>query len=226
MMDFPISTAVNTPIHKKTFVEKSPMTPAMKKAFASGVEKIIWRNKLSATTLPVQPGRRVVEVEVFEVALKSASVNNQLLHSIDKSLHYHVLFLLQHGERYMASMGYKGSPEQTVREYFATAWMAYAELPLQIIGPTMDDVVDNFLRQIHQGLNDYDGVPLDDAIQALAWQKRQDNEIAKLEKLLRAEKQPKRKFELKQQITTIQNSTGDIHGQAEHAYAQRRGQEY
>lgn len=178
--------------------------------------------------IKLPPDERTAEalLDRLEVALKSASVNNQLLHSIDKSLHYHVLFLLRHGERYMASMGYKGSPEQTVQEYFATAWMAFAELPLQIIGPTMDDVVDNFLRQIHQGLNDFGELPLNDAIQALAWQKRQDNEIAKLEKLLRAEKQPKRKFELKQQITTIQNSTGDIHGQAEHAYAQRRGQEY
>lgn len=74
MIDFPDSTACNTLLPKKTFYEKLSFTAAQKNLFVHEIEKIIWRNKLSASTLNLQPGKRVTELQVFEVVLKEVDL--------------------------------------------------------------------------------------------------------------------------------------------------------
>jgi hypothetical protein len=226
MKDFPHKTFFNRSVPKKSFTTRGRLTSALKRAFTADIERITWRNKLSPSTLALQTGQQVAEIQVFELVLKNPSFNSQILHIIERQLHYHALFLLRHGNRYRASISYQSGAKQTILNFISTSWMPFAELPLQIIGPTMDDVYANFLRQIHPNFNACDELSLDETMKALAWQQRCDKEIASLEKRLRAEKQPKQKLELKQQLTTLKNSSGDFHGQDDHAHALRRGQEY
>ena len=203
MQDFPQKTFFNKPIPKAKFYEKLPVTQAVKNCFVNEIAGIVWRNKLSAETLNVQPGSRVQELEVIEITLKGEALNDSVLKVIDKGIPYQLLFLLKCGEEYQLCMGYKETETSAVKEYFKTAWMTFEALPLQITGLTLDEVCDNFIRQINTRLAVADAMPLKDALADDAMRQKIEKQIALLEKKMKSEKQPKRKFELHEEIQKL-----------------------
>lgn len=206
MIDFPVKTACNIILPKKTFYEKLTFTSAQKKLFVQEIEKIIWRNKLSSSTLTLQPGNRVTELQVLEVVLKRKSVCFPVLKLLGKGIPYHLLFLLRFGDKVSACIGYRETAGAADQEFFHTGWMTFAELPLKVLGLTMDDVYENFIRQIHQDLEEHENVPIAEAIRATARKKQIEEQLARLEKQARSEKQPRRKFNLIQEIRRLEKS--------------------
>lgn len=205
MQDFPQMTFFNKPIPKAKFYEKLPVTQAVKNCFVNEIAGIVWRNKLSAETLNVQPGSRVQELEVIEISLKGEALNDSVLKVIDKGIPYQLLFLLKRGEEYQLCMGYKETETSTVKEYFKTDWMTFEALPLKITGLTLDEVCDNFIRQINTRLASAEDMSLKEAIADDAQRLKIEKQIAALEKKMKAEKQPKRKFELHEEIQRLKN---------------------
>lgn len=205
MLDFPQKTFFNKPIPKAKFYEKLPVTQAVKNCFVNEIAGIVWRNKLSAETLNVQPGSRVQELEVIEITLKGEALNDSVLKVIDRGIPYQLLFLLKRGEEYQLCMGYKETETSAVKEYFKTDWMPFEALSLQISGLTLDEVCDNFIRQINTRLAVADAMPLKDALADDAMRQKIEKQIALLEKKMKAEKQPKRKFELFEKIKVLRN---------------------
>ena len=205
MLDFPQKTFFNKPIPKAKFYEKLPVTQAVKNCFVNEIAGIVWRNKLSAETLNVQPGSRVQELEVIEITLKGEALNDSVLKVINKGIPYQLLFLLKRGEEYQLCMGYKEAETSTVKEYFKTDWMTFEALPLQITGLTLDEVCDNFIRQINTRLASAEDMSLKEAIADDAQRLKIEKQIAALEKKMKAEKQPKRKFELYEEIQRLKN---------------------
>ena len=210
MQDFPQKTFFNRVIPKAKFYEKLPVTQAVRGCFVNEIAAIVWRNKLSPETLNVQPGSRVREIEVIEITLKGESLNDSVLKLIDKGIPYQLLFLLKRGEEYQLCMGYKETETSTVKEYFKTDWMTFEALPLQITGLTLDEVCDNFIRQINTRLASAEDMSLKEAIADDAQRLKIEKQIAALEKKMKAEKQPKRKFELHEEIQRLKNH--GIHG--------------
>lgn len=203
MQDFPQKTFFNTPIPKAKFYEKLPVTQAVKNCFVNEIAGIVWRNKLSAKTLNVQPGSRVQELEVIEISLKGEALNDSVLKVIDKGIPYQLLFLLKRGEEYQLCMGHKETETSAIKEYFKTDWMTFEALPLQITGLTLDEVYDNFIRQINTRLASAGDMSLKEAIANDAQRLKIEKQIAALEKKMKAEKQPKRKFELYEGIQRL-----------------------
>ena len=200
---FPEKTFFGKPIPKAKFYEKLPVTQAVKNCFVNGIAGIVWRNKLSAETLNVQPGSRVQELEVIEISLKGDALNDSVLKVIDKGIPYQLLFLLKRGEECQLCMGYKETETSAVKEYFKTDWMTFEALPLQITGLTLDEVCDNFIRQINTRLASAEDMSLKEAIADDAQRLKIEKQIAALEKKMKAEKQPKRKFELHEEIQKL-----------------------
>lgn len=205
MLDFPQKTFFNKPIPKAKFYEKLPVTQAVKNCFVNEIAAIVWRNKLSPETLNVQPGNRVREIEVIEITLKGETLNDSVLKLIDKGIPYQLLFMLKRGEEYQLCIGYKETETASVKEYFKTPWQTFSELPLQINGLTLDEICDNFIRQINTRLAVADAMPLKDALADDAMRQKIEKQIALLEKKMKAEKQPKRKFELHEEIQRLKN---------------------
>ena len=210
MQDFPQKTFFNRVIPKAKFYEKLPVTQAVKDCFVNEIAAIVWRNKLSPETLNVQPGSRVREIEVIEITLKGETLNDSVLKLIDKGIPYQLLFMLKRGEEYQLCIGYKETETASVKEYFKTPWQTFSELPLQINGLTLDEVCDNFIRQINTRLAAAEDMSLKEAIADDAQRLKIEKQIAALEKKMKAEKQPKRKFELHEEIQRLKNH--GIHG--------------
>ena len=209
MLEFPQKTFFNRVIPKAKFYEKLPVTQAVKNCFVNEIAGIVWRNKLSPETLNVQPGSRVREIEVIEITLKGETLNDSVLKLIDKGIPYQLLFMLKRGEECQLCIGYKETETASVKEYFKTPWQTFSELPLQINGLTLDEVCDSFIRQINTRLAVTDAIPLKEALADDAMRQKIEKQIALLEKKMKAEKQPKRKFELHEEIQRLKKSHGE-----------------
>lgn len=212
-MHLPRSSEFNRRIPKQKFYENLTLTPPVKRGFVEGIKLIYWRNKLSEDTLHIAKGERVTEIEVFEITLNGPELDEAVLRQIDKEIPYHILFLLTYEGKVQAWIGYKeassGVNSFKVNRYFHTDWCVEADLSLRLEGLSLDAVYENLIRQV-AGTNLEGGVwsvelPLGEAIARSEKQEKLQKEIGKLEKLARAEKQPKKKFELVQAIRKMQH---------------------
>lgn len=210
MLGLPKSTEFNKRIPKQKFYENLSVTPAIKKAFTEQIKIIYWRNKLAATTLNLAPGGQVTEIEVFEVRITSPDLDENVLRLIDREIPYHILFLLERDGKYQAVIGYKevavsGKTAFKIDRYYHTDWMDKEELPLHLEGLTLDAVYENFIWQIAGNkLDSTDNTTLKESIERQEKREQLERRIAALEAGIKKEKQPKKKFELVQELHFIQ----------------------
>ena len=207
---FPEKTYFGKVIPKAKFYEKLPVTQAVRGCFVNEIAAIVWRNKLSPETLNVQPGSRVREIEVIEITLKGETLNDSVLKLIDKGIPYQLLFMLKRGEEYQLCIGYKETETASVKEYFKTPWQTFAELPLQISGLTLDEVCDNFIRQIHGNLQSAESRDLKTELEVTKEEEKLQKRIAQLEKKLLTEKQFKKQMAIRAELLELKNH--GIHG--------------
>ena len=206
MLDFPAKTLFGKVIPKAKFYEKLAVSSVVKRAFVNDIAQIVWRNKFSPETLNVQPGNRVGELEVIEIELKRGELNEAVLKAIDRGIPYQLLFLLKRGEEFQACMGYKENESSAVKEYYRTEWLTPDELPLQISGLTLDEVCDNFIRQIHGDLPTENPGDLKTDLADAREREKLQKRIAQLENKLLHEKQFKKQMEIRAEIKRLVDS--------------------
>ena len=212
MLGLPVSTEFNKRIPKQKFYENIAVTPAMKKAFVEQIRIIYWRNKIATTTLNLAAGEQVTEIEVVEVRLSAPELDESVLRQIDREIPYHNLFLLEYEGKYRAVIGYKeavvGKTAFKVDRYYSTDWLDEDDLPVHLEGLTLDAVYENFVRQIAGDvLVEENGTTLKDGVEQQKQREQLEKQIAALEAKIRKEKQPKKKFELVQQMKALQKKT-------------------
>ena len=212
MLNFPKSTEFNKRIPKQKFYENIAVTPAMKRAFVEQIRIIYWRNKIATTTLNLAAGGQVTEIEVVEVWLSAPELDESVLRQIDREIPYHILFLLEYEGKYRAVIGYKeaavGKTAFKVDRYYSTDWLDEDNLPVHLEGLTLDAVYENFVRQIAVDvLVEENGTTLKDSVEQQKQREQLEKQIAALEAKIRKEKQPKKKFELVQQMKALQKKT-------------------
>ena len=207
-MLFPKPTEFNKRIPKQKLYEHLDLTPQVKRGFVEGIKLIYWRNKLAEDTVHIPKGEQVTEIEVFEIRLSGPTLDEAVLRQIDKEIPYHILFLLTYEGKTQAWIGYKESSAGVnsfkVNRYYHTDWMQEDELPLRLEGLSLDAVYENLVRQIAgDALSDTTEADLAQAITQSEKREKLQKEIARLEKLAWAEKQPKKKYELVKKLQDL-----------------------
>lgn len=153
MLELPKSTEVNRRIPKQKFYENLTISPTLKRVFVEQIKVIWWRNKIAAVTTNLAAGETVTELEVFEVCLSAPHLDEAVLRQIDKEIPYHILFLLEHEGRYQAWTAYKEAAASGINAfkvgiYYHTDWLEESALPLKLDGLNIEQVYENFVRQI------------------------------------------------------------------------------
>ena len=205
MLGLPTTTEYNKRIPKKKFYENLSVTPALKRIFVEQIQNVIWANKIAPATISVSEGKEVTEIEVFKICLNAGTLDESALKQMDKQIPYHILFVLEYNEKYQVWIGYKevsgGDNAFKVNKYYHTDWLAEQDLQIKIDGLDMDSIYANLVRQI--GGIEKGNETLCEQIADREYREKLEKEIAKLEKLARAEKQPKKKFELVSRIKEL-----------------------
>lgn len=196
---FPAATVVDRVMPKEAFYQRLTLSSELKEKFVTDVKRITLSNSLTTTTLNLEPGKDVSEILILTVDLKKQEFDGRIVENIARQNPHRLVFLLI----------YEGKAQFAVYygKLYTTEWKPLEDLQLAAKGFTLDNVWRGFLEQI--ALRDDITVhSIDDTIDAKL--QKQDailklqKEIDTLEKLTRSEKQPKKKFELYQQLQHLQ----------------------
>jgi hypothetical protein len=147
------------------------------------IEAVVWRNKLSESTIGVAAGETVKEIQVFEMGL-----DKRVLPAIAKAIPYKILFLLTFGDEAQAWMDASGT-------FYNTEWFALAGFTLRFEGLNLDAVYENLARQISGGRLDAES-DIAEAVERDKQRQKLERDIATLEKKILREKQFNKQVEL------------------------------
>ena len=208
---FPKSTEFNKRIPKTKFYEHLEIGRKIKDSFVQNIDSIIWANKIAPSTVNIAAGEKVTEIQVFRIILKQSDFNKDVLKTIDEQIPYHILFVVCYRDKEQVWIGYKeqsGSESRAfkVDSYYHTAWQKPEELELAIEGLNMDAVYESFVKQISASTAPIqwdDDLSAKDNTAKIEERKKLQKQIEKLERQLRKETQPRKKFEIYQKIKKL-----------------------
>lgn len=208
MLSFPSKAQVNIKVPKKSFYENLTVNTANKRIFIDQINAIWWRYKLTADTLGVAPSETIDEIEIFEIELTTKNFDSSILRLIDRGIPYHTIFILTYEGESQLWIAYKektSSDSLSVGNYYHTAFAPSESVNLSADGLSLDDVYSALFYQV-SGIQKNLSKPLKDVITEHGQRLKLEREIDRLEKQLRKENQPKKKFELHQQIKNLKET--------------------
>lgn len=218
MIGLPKSTEFNRRIPKQKFYENISVSPTLKRVFIDQIKVIYWRNKVASTTMNLAAGDTVTELEVLEIRLNGPQLDEAVLRQIDKEIPYHILFLLEYDRKYQAWTAYKeaaasGTNAFKVGTYYHTDWLMEDELPLKLEGLSVDEVYENFVRQIagdalrsETGKNE----SLKASVERDNRKQELEKQIAALQTKVRKEKQLNKQMQLNAELKKLKNELEKI----------------
>ena len=207
-MLFPEKTEFKKRIPKQKFYTNMEITSNLKKAFVEQIKIIYQQNKLTSTTLNIDKGKSVLEIEVIEIKLNSKNLDEMVLSKIDKCIPYHILFLLEYEGMYQAFISYKEIENEKIKvnKYYHTQWLEKENLPCKIEGLNMDSVYENFIRQIagaELNVGSEEKKNLKEDIEQAEEKKQLEKQISALQAKIRKTKQFNRKVELNNELKKL-----------------------
>lgn len=215
MLELPKSTEVNRRIPKQKFYENLTISPTLKRVFVEQIKVIWWRNKIAAATTNLAAGETVTELEVFEVCLSAPHLDEAVLRQIDKEIPYHILFLLEHEGRYQAWTAYKeaaasGINAFKVGTYYHTDWLEESALPLKLDGLNIEQVYENFVRQIAGETLSGGGETLKESVERDKRRQELQKQIAILQVKVRREKQLNKQVQLNAELKRLKKELEEL----------------
>ena len=201
MLGLPKSTELNKPLPKTAIYTNFQMNAAEKAKIDADISRIVIVNEVSATKLNLTPGESVQAFFVLQVTLKHRECSEKTLITLSKLIPQNMVLLLE----------YDGQAKLAVyhTKLLQTPWRDPADLTLAIKGLTMDAVWENVIVQVGN-IQLQTGNTLDQQIAIDEQRAKLEKEIARLEKLAWAEKQPKKKFELVQRINMLKKESRGV----------------
>lgn len=201
MFGLPLSTEKKMIVAKQKFYEQTKISSALKKLFEDQIHSIRLQNILSVNTLNIAAGRCVDAIMIIEIQLRADRLDDKILRLIDKAMPAPIIFVLSRGNWRQACAAYK--EVSTVGKYFKTDWVGEDQLTLKLHGLTLDEVYENFFRQIG-GSALAIGMTLKDAVKRAEEISEIERKLLTLRRKIRSEKQFNRQFELNERLKKLQ----------------------
>ncbi len=194
MLGLPKTTELSKQLPKNAIYAKFQMNTAEKAKIDADISRITIVNEVSADKVHIAAGEQVKFFFVLLVALKKKDFNDKTITTISKLIPQNMLLVLECGDEAKLATYHT--------KLMQTEWKQKEELSIDLKGLNLDAVWENIIIQIG-GITVEQGNTLDEQIAVDEYRHKIEKEIAKLEKQARAEKQPKKKFELAQQIKKL-----------------------
>ncbi len=189
MLGLPKATELSKQLPKNAIYAKFQMNTAEKAKIDADISRLTIVNEVTAAKINIADGELVKSFFVLLVALKRKDFEEKTIITISKLIPQNMLLILEcDGEAKLATYHTK---------LMQTEWKPKESLSIELKGLNMDAVWENIIVQIG-GITIAQGNTLDEQIAVDEQKAKLEKEILRLEKLARAEKQPKKKFKLAQ----------------------------
>ena len=139
MFDYPERTRKDRILPNNKVYGNAHPSNAVRQRFVNQVEQIVWRNVLISETVNL-PARDGIEgIQVFEIALKTGELKEDVLRSLDRAIPWRLFFELTFNGQVRFAAAYKRTSEGSsgipvVENYFLTPWQptGTSRLPLPV----------------------------------------------------------------------------------------------
>ena len=197
MLGLPKSTELLRQLPKKAIYEKFNMNTAAKEKFDADISRINIVAEISPNTVSIENGETVSAIYVLQVILKQKEFDSRTISQISKLIDQNMLLVLDcDGERKLAIHHTK---------LIQSDWKPSDDCSVALTGLNLDTVWENLITQVGS-IEIEQGHSLDEQIAADEQKAKLEKEIARLERQARNEKQPKKKFELVQEIKKLREA--------------------
>ena len=197
MLGLPASTEIHMLITRKRVYEHfgADMSAERRKRFEADIARMVLTNEVSPVSINLPAGEQVQSFFVLQVTLKEKEFDAQNI----------TLLARLFGQRLVMMLEYEGRQRLALWQgrLYMTEWADAGAWTLPLTGLNLDQVWEHIVAQI-AGIDRDPGRALDEQLAQAAQREKLQKEIARLEKQARAERQPKKKFELVQKIKAKQ----------------------
>lgn len=234
MIGLPETTEVDCRVPKKKLCENLSVPPALKRMLTDKVQAVYWRNKVDKDTMNLAAGNAVEEIEVFEVKLNEQEIDETVVRLMDQGIPHHNVFLLEYDGKYQAWIAYRENAPSGTKAFkagtcYRTGWLAESELPLKADGLSVDQVYENFVRQIAGDalrFGEETAEPLKKSVERDARRRELEKRIETLQTKVRREKQLNKQVQLNVELKKLKSGLEKVvHGKDENGNARHDGAE-
>ena len=217
MYAYPTQAAFGKVLPKSKIYQFARPTRRVQQCFVDQVGRIVWKYKLSAETINLPPREGVSEIHVFGIELRCETLDEAVLRSIDKAIHFPIFYELTFEDRIREVAAYKrpseaDSAKWVVGDYFYSGWQPedLKRSPL----PVVLDLPGLYVQMLRR-LMPYaarDGETLKEHAERLSLIASKQRECQKLEARLNREKQFNRKVELNAELRALRKQLDSLTG--------------
>ncbi|MBK7685888.1 MAG: DUF4391 domain-containing protein [Rhodocyclaceae bacterium] len=208
LFNFPPQAKVGRVLPKSKIYQHGRVSTALRERFVRQVDQITWQYKLAPETINLPAKAGVVEIEIFDITLKTENLDEAVLRAIDRAIPLPIIFQTHHAERTRMVAAYKRPSEAQVgkwvtADYFVGAWQS-ASAKRQPLPIALD--LHSLYEQLLRSLLAHSARPnesLPSHIDRLTQLRSQQNEYRKLESRLHKEKQFNRKVVLNAELRSL-----------------------
>lgn len=201
MLGLPKSTEISKQLPKKVIYTKFQMNTSEKNKIDTDISRISIMNEISPNRVNIPEGQEVKNFFVLLVNLKRKDFNEKTIATLSKIIPQKILFILEYGD--------EGKLAIFRTRLMQTGWKPTTSCTIELRGLNLDKVWENIVVDIG-GVSITDSNTLDEQIAIDDRRQKIKKEIAKLENRTRAEKQPKKKFELATQVKKLKKQLSEL----------------
>ncbi|MEX1381082.1 DUF4391 domain-containing protein [Lactobacillus delbrueckii subsp. bulgaricus] len=194
MIDFPESTKTNRRIPKEAFYKHLSLSTALKSKFVSDISRIVAENSLTKENLNLVKDSEIKEILLLSIELKKQDYDQRIIEAIAKGNPHKLVFLMSYEDQKQLAVYYQ--------KLYMTEWMPEAKVELHLSGDSLEDIWSGLVPQIAIGPDTQisSKMSLDDQLMRQDEIVQLQQQIKKLEKAAWGETQPKKKFDLYQDL--------------------------
>lgn len=201
MLGLPIQTEVKKQLPKSAIYTKFQMNNAQKERIDSDISKLVIVNEILPSTINIAAGENIKAFFVVNVLLKNKKYDERNIAMISKLIPQNILFILEFENEIQLAIYHT--------KLIHTEWLHKDDTKITLKGFDLDSIWENIILQIGE-IEIEQGNTLDDQIAIDDKKARLEKEIARLERQARNEKQPKKKFELVQQVSNLKKELKEM----------------
>lgn len=201
MLGLPKATQMSKQLPKKAIYAKFQMNTAAKEKIDADISRITIVNEIAPNNVNIPAGDEVKSFFVLLVSLKRKEFDEKTIVTLSKLIPQNILFVLEYGGESKLAIYHT--------KIMQTDWKPTEEQRIQLQGLNLDKVWENIIKSLELGVWSEE-LSLDENIALHMKQEKLQKEIARLEKQARAEKQPKKKFELVSQAKALKKQLAEL----------------
>ena len=217
ILKFPQATIVDKNVPKNAFYKRADSAHSawMKQFLTDEFENITWLYKLHPSTLNVEDGEKVHEIDVFVCTMKHDHYSINPFCALDDLLPRHTMFIVRYGESTDLLMQHKvmsvvvGEEKWTRGKTELQRNVDLGHISFSIEGQSMDKVYGNLLGQV-SGLKTRSEEDYKTAVELRRKIENTQKQILSLQKQIRSEKQFNLQMEMNAEALQLKKELGRL----------------